>query len=68
MLGCSTHSMDALLAVALAWIKDRFGDRPFGCDITLPSPYVQGNREQHREFVDGLMRDNEIPEPKTPGP
>ena len=75
MLGCSTHSMDELRA-DLAWIKERVGDRPFGCDITLPSSYVQGNREQldeqipegHRAFVEDLIRDHAIPEPKTPGP
>jgi len=67
--------MDELRA-DLAWIKERVGDRPFGCDITLPSSYVQGNREEleeqipevHREFVEDLMREHEIPEPKTPGP
>ena len=75
MLGCSTHSMDELRA-DLQWIKERVGDRPFGCDITLPSSYVQGNREQldeqipegHRAFVEDLIRDHAIPEPKTPGP
>ena len=75
MLGCSTHTMDEVRA-DLRWIQERVGDRPFGCDITIPSSHVAGNREEleeqvpseHRDFVEDLMQANDLPEPKTPGP
>ena len=75
VLGASTHTIDEMQS-DIRWIKEQVGDKPFGVDITIPSSYVRGNLEeleaqiprQHREFVDGLMRDNNIPEPKTPGP
>ena len=75
VLGCSTHTIEELKA-DIAWIKERVGDRPFGVDITIPSSYVRGNQEEleqeipqsHRDWVDQLARDNDIPEPKGPPP
>ena len=75
VLGASTHTIEEMHN-DIRWIKERVGDKPFGVDITIPSSYVQGNLEEleaqipqgHRDFVEGLMRDNDIPEPKTPGP
>ena len=60
----------------IRWIRERVGDRPFGVDFLLSASYVEGTPEdlesripqQHRDFVDGLMREHGIPEPKTPGP
>lgn len=53
------------------WIKERVGDRPFGVDLVLPASFVEGNKEDldamipqgHRDFVAGLMKDNDIPKP-----
>ena len=75
VFGASQVSADEMQAT-IRWIKERVGDKPFGVDITIPSSYVAGNREEleeqipdeHREFIAKLMRDNDIPEPKTPGP
>ncbi len=75
MLGASTHSIEEMQN-DIRWIKEQVGDKPYGVDITIPSSYVRGNLEeleaqipqQHREFMDALMRDNNIPEPTTPGP
>ncbi len=75
VLGCSTHTVEEMRN-NVRWIKERVGDRPFGCDITIPSSYVQGNREEleeqipqgHRDWVDDLMRDNAVPEPRGPLP
>ena len=54
------------------WIRERVGDKPFGVDLLVPASFVQGNMEdleemipqEHRDFVAGLMRDNDIPPPK----
>jgi NAD(P)H-dependent flavin oxidoreductase YrpB (nitropropane dioxygenase family) len=54
------------------WIRERVGDKPFGVDLLVPASFVQGNMEdleemipqEHRDFVTGLMRDNDIPPPK----
>ncbi len=75
VLGCSTHTVEEMRN-NVRWIKERVGDRPFGCDITIPSSYVQGNREEleeqipqgHRDWVDDLMRSNDIADPKGPMP
>ena len=58
------------------WIRERVGDKPFGVDILLPASFVEGNTEDlesqipqgHRDFMDRLQSENEIPEPKTPAP
>lgn len=55
----------------IRWIKERVGDKPWGCDLVLPASFVQGSREElqnmvpakHREFVERLHRDNAIPHP-----
>ena len=71
----SPLSVDELRA-SVRSIKERVGDKPFGVDLILPPEDLALDREQlearipatHRAFVDRLMRDNELPEPKTPGP
>ena len=58
----------------IRWIRDQVGDRPFGVDTLLPASFEEGNSEdleamipeEHREFVDRLQRDNEIPDPTSP--
>ena len=75
ILGASTHSIDEMQN-DIRWIKEQVGDKTFGVDITIPSSYVQGNREEleekipqeYRDFMDDLMKEGGIPEPKTPGP
>ena len=75
VLGCSTHTIEEMRA-DIKWIKERVGDRPYGVDITIPSSYVRGNQEEledqvpqgHRDWVEQLMRDNQIADPKGPPP
>lgn len=76
ILGASTHTPEEMQS-DIRWIKDHVGDsRTWGVDITIPSSYVQGNLEeleekvpqQHRDWIAKVMADNNIPEPKTPGP
>ena len=58
----------------IRWIQDQVGDRPFGVDTLLPASFEEGNPEDleamipdvHRDFVDRLQRDNEIPDPTSP--
>ena len=58
------------------WIKERVGDRPFGVDLLLSASYIEGTPEElesqipqeHIDFVDRVMQEHGIPEPKTPGP
>ncbi len=58
------------------WIRDRVGDKPFGIDTLLPATFQEGNVEDleamipqgHRDFVERLQLDNEIPDPSTPPP
>ncbi|MCY3657047.1 MAG: nitronate monooxygenase family protein [Chloroflexota bacterium] len=72
VLGASSSTPDELDS-DIRWIKERVGDKPFGIDLIIPASFVQGNLEdleamipqEHRDFVDGLMRDNEMPEPKN---
>ena len=60
----------------IKWIKERVGDKPFGIDLLLPASFVEGNKEDlesqipqgHRDFMDNLMKDNDIPEPKEAAP
>lgn len=60
----------------IRWIRERVGNRPFGVDLLVPASFVEGNKEDleamipqgHRDFVEGLMRDNDIPKPKGTGP
>ena len=58
------------------WICDQVGDKPFGIDTLLPATFQEGNVEdleamipqEHRDFVERLQLDNEIPDPSTPPP
>ena len=60
----------------LRWIRERVGDRPFGVDLLLSASYVEGAPEDlesqipqgHADFVERVMEEHGIPEPKTPGP
>lgn len=60
------------LRANIAWIRERVGDKPFGIDMLLPASFVEGNKEDldsqipqgHRDFIDQLKVDNEIPDPK----
>ena len=60
----------------LRWIRERVGDRPFGVDLLLSASYVEGSPEElesqipqeHADFVEQVMAEHGIPEPKTPGP
>ncbi len=62
------------LSQEIAWIKERVGDRPFGVDLVLPASFIEGNAEdlegmipqEHRDFVAGLIEQNNIPEPVDP--
>ena len=75
VLGASTRSSDELRQ-DIRWIRDQVGDRPFGVDTVLPASFVEGSEEdleqqipqEHRDFVERLQREHNIPEPKTPGP
>ena len=75
MLGQSTVSAGEM-RTNIRWVRERVGDRPFGVDITIPSSYVEGSREElerqipqgHIDFVERLIAEHGIPEPKTPPP
>ena len=75
MLGQSTVSAEEM-RTNIRWVKERVGDRPFGVDITIPSSYVEGSREEleqqipqgHWDFIDRLIEEHDIPEPKMPPP
>jgi len=78
--GIGMYGVNALaperIRADIRWIRERVGDRPFGVDFLLSASYVEGTPEdlesripqEHRDFVDRLMREHGIPEPKTPGP
>ena len=74
VLGGIGMSPDGLRA-DIRWIKERVGDRPFGVDLIVPASFVEGNREdldtmipqEHRDFVDKLHREHDIPIPKQAG-
>ncbi len=60
----------------IRWIKERVGDKPFGVDLLLPASFVEGNQEDlesqipqgHRDFMDNLMKENDIADPKDGPP
>ena len=64
MLGQSTVSAEEM-RTNIRWVKERVGDRPFGVDITIPSSYVEGSREEleqqipqgHWDFIDRLIEE-----------
>ena len=59
------------LRADIRWIKERVGDKPWGCDLVLPASFVEGSRKEllgmipaaHREFVERLHQENAIPLP-----
>ncbi len=71
VLGAAGMTVDELRS-AIHWIRERVGNKPFGIDLLVPASFVEGNREDleamipqgHRDFVDQLMKDNNIPQPK----
>ena len=74
VLGAAGMTPDELRS-AIRWIRERVGSKPFGIDLLVPASFVEGNREDleamipqgHRDFVDQLMHDNSIPQPKETG-
>ena len=73
VLGCSTHTIEEMRA-DIKWME-RVGDRPFGAEhdsLVLGAVTRKNWTEQipqgHRDWVEQLMRDNEIADPKGPPP
>lgn len=72
----ATSSTPEEIRSAVRWIRERVGDRPFGVDLLVPASFVEGNLEdleaqipqEHRDFVERLQRDAQIPDPKGPPP
>jgi NAD(P)H-dependent flavin oxidoreductase YrpB (nitropropane dioxygenase family) len=72
VLGAAGMTPEELVS-AIRWIRERVGNKPFGVDLLVPASYVEGNQEDleamipqgHRDFVDQLMQDNAIPQPKN---
>ncbi len=71
VLGVSRHSAEDL-AVDLAWIQKHSGGKPFGVDLIFPAKEAAiANEEdalasipaQHRDYVAGLMRKFDVPNP-----
>lgn len=70
VLGGAGRTPDELRS-DIRWIKERVEGRPYGVDLLVPASFVEGNREDlegmipqgHKDFVAGLMKDNEIPKP-----
>jgi NAD(P)H-dependent flavin oxidoreductase YrpB (nitropropane dioxygenase family) len=75
VLGANSSSPDELES-DIAWIRERVGDKPFGIDLLLPASFADGNQEDlesqipqgHRDFMDNLAKENNIPEPKEGPP
>lgn len=73
ILGGAGSTPDELRS-SIRWIRERVGSKPFGIDLLVPASFVEGNREDleamipqgHRDFVDRLQHDNNIPDP-APG-
>ena len=71
ILGGAGSTPDELRS-SIRWIRERVGKKPFGVDLLVPASFVQGNREDleamipqgHKDFVEQLQRDNNIPDPK----
>ena len=71
MLGATALEPDELRS-DIRWIRERIGDKPFGVDLIVPASFVEGNREdlesmipqEHRDFVEAMQRDNDIPAAK----
>lgn len=71
----ATSSTPEELRSSIRWIRERIGNKPFGIDLLVPASFVEGNREDleamipqgHRDFVQALKRDNNLPDPKTTG-
>ena len=70
ILGGAGQTPDQLRS-NIHWIKERVGDKPFGVDLLVPASFVEGNSEDleqmipraHRDFVERLHQENEIPKP-----
>ena len=83
VLGAVGYSPEQLKE-ELDWIDEHIGDYPYGVDTVIPQKYEGMDEkdpeqlleslqkmipEGHREFVDGLLTDNGVPEaPETNGP
>jgi NAD(P)H-dependent flavin oxidoreductase YrpB (nitropropane dioxygenase family) len=74
ILGGAGQSPDELRS-NIRWIKERVGERPYGVDLLVPASFVEGNPEDldamipqgHRDFVQKLKAENNIPDPKPDG-
>ncbi len=72
----ATSSTPEELESDINWIRERVGDKAFGIDLLLPASFVEGNQEDlesqipqgHRDFMNNLMKENDIPDPKDPPP
>lgn len=72
----ATSSTPEEIRSDVRWIRERVGDKPFGVDLLVPASFVQGSLEdleaqipdEHRDFVERLQREGEIPDPKSPPP
>ena len=70
ILGAAGATPDELRS-SIRWIRERVGNKPFGVDLLVPASFVEGNREDleamipqgHRDFVDQMKKDNNIPDP-----
>ncbi len=73
VLGAVAYSPDHL-DIALNWIDEHVGDRPYGVDVIVPAKYVGDEAggltttqavglipEEHRRFVDELLDKYEVP-------
>ena len=73
VLGATSQTPDELRS-SIRWIRERVGNKPFGIDLLVPASFIEGNPEdleamipqEHRDFVQRLKVENNIPDPKEP--
>lgn len=72
----ATRRFDHEIREELAWIRKQVGSRPFGVDLVIPGKIPEKNDraaqeklvpQGHRDFVEGLARKYDVPEPTRPG-
>lgn len=74
VLGAVAYSPDDL-EIALTWLDDHVGDRPYGVDVIVPARYVGDDAgglrsgqvaalipEEHREFVEDILQRYGVPD------
>ena len=75
IMGATSQTPEELRST-IRWIRERVGNKPFGIDLLVPASFIEGNREdidsmipqEHRDFVQRLKVENNIPDPKEPAP